>query len=256
VQARDWEAISRGPGRTLWLGDIGDNNAVRDRGLLVHRIAEPDGATNATLPSTRYRLRYEDGPRDAEALLVTPRTGQVLVVEKTYGSTAGVYAADLPLRPGGVVNVLHRVAEVHVPSVTGGDISPDGTRVVLRNYTAAYEWAVSDGDVVAALRRDPVRIALPRTEQGEGITYASDGRSLLTSSEGVGAPVYELRRLGDAATQQRSPSAPDASRSAAAPAPTSSARPEPGTSGWRVPLTAAGVALACALIVTALRRRR
>jgi hypothetical protein len=243
VQARDWEDISRGPGQTLWLADIGDNSSTRDRGLLVHRVAEPTLGGPTTLTPTTYRLRYDDGPKDAEALVVTP-AGRPLIVAKTMGSTAGVYAPDLPLRPGGVVNPLHLVAEVHVPLVTGGDISPDGRRLVLRNYSAAYEWDISGVDVIAALSDDPERIPLPASEQGEGIAYSRDGRSLLTSSEGKGAPVFELRRTGVTSSPAQ-----------AVPTPEPVARRAAG-SGWRVPLTAAGVLLIMAVVATAVRHRR
>jgi len=246
VQARDWEDISGGPGRTLWLGDIGDNSATRDRGLLVHRVPEPTLASPRTLTPTTYRLRYDDGPKDAEALLVTA-AGRPLIVEKTLGTTARVYAPDLPLRPGGAVNLLHVVAEVHVPVVTGGDISPDGHHLVLRNYTAAYEWDIPGDDVIAALADEPTRIALPSTAQGEGIAYSRDSRSLLTSSEGVGAPVYELRRTNrTTASTAASPARPTP--------PPEVARDRPG--GWRLPLTAAGLLLLGGVILTAIRHRR
>ena len=238
MRGRDWEDMSRGPGRTLWLGDIGDNRGVRDRGLLVHRVPEPGPGGGRLTPAT-YRLRYEDGPRDAEALLVT--RDRVLVVEKTLGSSAGVYAVALPLKPGGVVNLLRRVGSAAVPSVTGGDVSPDGTRVVLRNYTAAYEWEVQGGDVVGALRGEPVRVPLPASQQGEGIAYGRDGRSLLTSSEGEAAPVHELRRTAASAAPPPEAALPEPA--------------EPAAPGWRAPLAAAGVALLGALVVTGLRRR-
>jgi hypothetical protein len=195
VQARDWEDISRGPGQTIWLGDIGDNSATRDRGILVHRVAEPDASARGTVrvESVSYRLRYPDGPHDAEALLVHPRTGQLLVVTKAF-SGGRVYAATLPLRTDGP-NVLRLVGSLPIPEITGGDISPDGTRVVLRNYTAAYEWDISGDDVVAALRTEWVRVPLPPAPQGEGISYTRDGHALVVTSEGLGAPVQELRRL-------------------------------------------------------------
>ena len=235
VQARDWEDIERGPGRTLWLADIGDNRAVRDRGVLVHEVAEPTGAS-ATLTAVSYRLRYEDGPHDAEALLLSP-SGRVLIVTKSLAG-AGVYEAPERLAAG-VPNLLRRVGSLDIPEVTAGDVSPDGTRVVLRNYTAAYEWPVRDGDVAAALRAAPERIELPVQEQGEGITYSRDGRSLLVSSEGLDQPVYELD--GD---QAPSPSA--------SPASAVQARDRPPLTA----LSAAALALVALLTALALRAGR
>ena len=40
VMATDWEDIARGPGNSLWIGDIGDNNAMRNE-IAVHRFDEP-----------------------------------------------------------------------------------------------------------------------------------------------------------------------------------------------------------------------
>lgn len=246
VQARDWEDISRGPGRTLWLGDIGDNSSRRTQGVLVHRVPEPGPAEGAVrLRPTTFRLTYADGPHDAEALLVHPRTGQLLIVTKGFLG-GGVYAAPLPLLPS-APNVLRRVGEVGVADVTAGDISPDGSRVVLRSYTTAYEWDVRGDDVVAALGTDPVEIPLPRAPQGEGITYSADGRSLLTSSEGRGAPLQEMRRLVPA----RSP----AGTPGAAKPPPEASDPSGGDSTFLL-LGAGALLAACALAVRRTRARR
>jgi hypothetical protein len=202
VQARDWEDISRGPGHTLWLGDIGDNSGTRVNGLLVHRVQEPAPAEGEVrLTATSYRLRYPDGPHDAEALLVQPRTGQVLIVTKGFAG-ATVYAAPLPLHAA-KPNILAEVGHVSVPQVTAGDISADGSRVVLRNYTAAYEWSVKGDDVAGALEGEPTRIPLPRSPQGEAITYDRDGRSLIVTSEGVGAAVQSVDRVAAASATPR-----------------------------------------------------
>lgn len=190
TDARDWEDLAATTPGTLWVADIGDNRAVRDRGVLVHRVAVPAGSGPRTVTPTSYRLRFEDGPRDAEALLVHPRTGQLLVVEKVLFGGAGVYAAPQPMTAG----TLRRVGEVRVGAVTGGAVSPHGDRVVLRTYTAAFEWAVTGDDLVAALAGTPERVALPASEQGEGIAYDTDGRSWLLSSEGESSPVHRVAR--------------------------------------------------------------
>jgi hypothetical protein len=265
VQARDWEDMARGPdeqGRSsLWLGDIGDNNALRDHGLLVHRVREPvpgDREAVTTEPPTSFRLVYEDGPGDAEGLLVHPRTGRLYVVTKPLAGPAKVYAAPEVLDAEGR-NLLELVAEVPLRAtgtpggpgigglaqllVTAGDISPDGARVALRTYTDLYEWAIEGDDVAAAFDADPVVTPLPETRQGEGLAYAPDGRSVLVSTEGAGAPVHRLT-----AQQQAAPSVQPS-----VPAPAAEREPE-----RRWPLVAAvGVLLALLLLRRgAVRRRR
>lgn len=232
VQARDWEDMARGPdeqGRSsLWLGDIGDNNALRDGGILVHRVREPEPTTRpnvTTEPPTSFRLRYPDGPGDAEALLVHPRTGRLYVVSKPLAGPANVYAAPARLDPGGP-NRLALVASVAFAStgtaggpgigglaqllVTAGDIAPDGSRVALRTYTDLYEWTIEGDDVAGAFAGTPVVTPLPPTRQGEGLTYRSDGSAVLVSSEGERAPVHRLARSAAAAQPGPVPEPPPA----------------------------------------------
>ncbi len=221
VEPRDWEDMARGPdeqGRSsLWLGDIGDNSALRENGLLVHRIAEPEPTERdevTTEPPTSFRLRYPDGPGDAETLLVHPRTGRLYVVSKPLAGTARVYAAPVRLDAGGP-NLLEQVAEAPTQAtgtpggpgigglanhlVTGGDIAPDGSRVALRTYTDVYEWTVPGDDVAAAFDGEPTITPLPARQQGEGLAYAPDGDAVLVSTEGAGSEVdrVPLARAGE-----------------------------------------------------------
>ena len=85
------------------IGDIGDNNAVRENGLLVHRVLEPqptDQAEVTTEPPTSFRLRYPDGPGDAETLLVHPRTGRLYVVTKPLADRVSYALIDRFARKG------------------------------------------------------------------------------------------------------------------------------------------------------------
>ena len=268
VQTRDWEDMARAPdeqGRSsLWLGDIGDNSASRDHGILVHRVPEPevDRARERvrTPPPTSFRLVYPDGPGDAEALMVHPRTGRVYVVSKPLAGPAKVYEGPERLDPA-ARNPLALVAEVGfrptgTPGgpgigglaqllVTAGDIAPDGSRVALRTYTDLYEWTVEGDDVAAALEGEPTVTPLPPTRQGEGLAYAPDGQSVLVSAEGEGAPVHRVVPERPASPEQQ-PSAPGAPGAG----PVEPARP------WPV-VVATGVVLAVLLVVRgAVRRRR
>jgi hypothetical protein len=72
--------------------------------------------------------------------------------------------------------------------VTGGAVSPDGSKVALRTLTDAYEWDVTDGNVVAALTNGTPRITpLPSEDQGDAIAYTPDGASFLTVSNSSSA---------------------------------------------------------------------
>jgi len=190
VQARDWEAIAAGRDErgqpALFVGDVGDNRGTWPS-VAVYRISEPAALRNATVPARRYRLRYPDGPRNAEALLVDPRSNRLYVASKDPVG-GGLYEAPVTLRSD-QVNLLRRVASV--PSwITDGAFSPDGRTFVLRGYLDAYVYTAS------GTRLDS--FSLPAQEQGESVTYTRDGRDLLVGSEGADSPVWRVR-LPDAA---------------------------------------------------------
>ncbi|HEX9107875.1 MAG TPA: hypothetical protein VF832_11615, partial [Longimicrobiales bacterium] len=88
----DWEDIALGPcaaGDCLYIGDIGDNDAVRGE-VQLYRVPEPAPGDAATAPAERLTLVYPDGPRDAEALFVLPDSS-VYIVSKGRKSPVAVY---------------------------------------------------------------------------------------------------------------------------------------------------------------------
>jgi hypothetical protein len=174
----DAEAMSVLPGGDVLVGDIGDNLAGRDS---VELVRLPFG-TDGTVEPTTYELTYPDGSHDAEALLVHPRSGQVLVVAKEF--IGQLYAAPRELSADGS-NELEQIGEDLLPIATDGAFFPDGKHFVLRGYgdAAFYRWP----------SLEPVgEIELPEQEQGEGIAVDDDGTVYL-SSEGVHSDVLELR---------------------------------------------------------------
>ncbi len=210
VDAFDAEDLAPGPNSTLWLADIGDNIGQRER-IVLDRVTEPQlsantAAADVTAPTQRFRFAYPDGPHDAEALLLSPRTGQVVIVTKGLTSRARAYEA--PGRPAASsgpaptdVRRLQAAGEINAPgsggtfgAITGGAVSPDGSVLVLRTYLDAYVYAVPDGDLVAALKTAPRRIDLPAQPQGEAVAFAADGESILLSSEGRRSEILSLRR--------------------------------------------------------------
>ena len=243
VEARDWEAMAAGrdeAGRpALFAGDIGDNLGAWSS-VSVYQVQEPATLRDATLPAKRYELRYADGPRDAEALLVDPRDNRLYVASKEDGG--GLYQAPARLRTDRV-NLLRRIAEVP-PSITDGTFSPDGRAFVLRDYSAAYVFAAPGRQVGA--------FALPLQRQGESITWSPDGDGVLVGSEGPGSEIWRVGLPEEAAAQ-----ATPTSRPRAAPAPPGGGDPA-GASPlrWAFPAVLVVLAGGVALLAGRMRRRR
>ncbi|WP_259404094.1 hypothetical protein [Microbispora sp. H10949] len=189
AEARDWEAIAASvdpaTGRgVLWIGDIGDNLADGGKNgwldVSVYKVVEPRTMADATLRAVRYRFRYADGPRNAEGLMVNPRTGRLYVVSKEFSGS--VYAAPAKLRTDRV-NVLRRVGDAPLMA-TDAAYAPDGSSFVVRTYFSA--------SVYRAPGKPLTRVAMPPLDQAESIAYTGDGLALLTGSEGERSPVYRV----------------------------------------------------------------
>ena len=212
AEARDWEDMAIGPGAAgdaLWLGDIGDNDSERSS-VVVYRVPEPaalaapPGGTAAPLDGAEaFALTYADGPRDAEALLADPRTGDLFVLDKDLaGGPVGAYRlpAGSPAAPAatpGAPLAMARVAEVGLPGgeiVTGASASPDGALLAVRTYTGVYLWDRGPDQTVAeALAGEPCAAPSTLERQGESIAVLPDGRGYVTVSEGEHPPLNAYR---------------------------------------------------------------
>ncbi|MDP9793869.1 hypothetical protein J2S43_002381 [Catenuloplanes nepalensis] len=219
-EPRDTEDVALAPDGTVWVADIGDNGSVRET-IGLWRL---DPGADEPVP---VRYTYPDGARDAEALLLDGDGTPIIVTKDPFA--AGLYTAAGP--DGGA---LREAGSFRIPDsqtanpfgfagryvVTGGAVSPDGTRVVLRTYADAFEFLVTDGDVIKSITGGTAEtIPLPDEPQGEAITYGSDGTSLLTISEGAGPEILRYASV--------------------IPAPVPSPEPAPAAENG-TPLTAAG----------------
>jgi hypothetical protein len=183
IDPYDPEALSRGVddhGRpALFLGDTGDN-AARRKNVSVFRVTEPKTFGHQTIKPTWFRFKYEDGPHDAEALLIDPRDGRLWIATKSLG-TGGLYEAPRKLvTESHGINKLHRVADV--PALTtDGAFLPNG-KFVLRTYTSAFLY-----DAPGKLRQ---QLEMPIQQQAESI--AVDGNRLLVGSEGLHSKILAV----------------------------------------------------------------
>lgn len=206
AQAEDWEdmAVATHAGESwIYGGDIGDNPQTRAE-IVIYRMREPKIALSGTLsalslPCERMTLRYPDGAHDAETLAVSPR-GQILIVSKNP-TASGFYA--VPKFQNGARQTLKKIGEYAFADskntrrfnprlATGGDFSPDGKFLVVTTYTQAHQWKWPAGDLKTIFQNAPRVADLPKLRQAESICYSVDGRSLLVSSEGKHATLWQL----------------------------------------------------------------
>jgi hypothetical protein len=205
----DVEDLARTPDGTLWLSDTGDNQ----KGRLTVALLEMSPQGKVTL----HRLTYPDGQHDTEALIMD-KAGTPYLITKDVLGEARVYRPSGPLASPGPTN-LEKAGTVKIATtdtqggpvgsigsvlVTGGASMADGSVIALRTYTDAYVYAAPDGDVLAALQRNPVRIPLPGEKQGEAIAFDPDG-TLISGSEGVGQPLRAVRGAAASAAQSVAP---------------------------------------------------
>jgi hypothetical protein len=180
----DWEDLAWAKGR-LWVGDTGDNERERSE-IQVYSFPEPSDRNVTSVDATILRLRYEDGPHDAEAMFVDPRDGLLYLIEKQLTEPeSAVYAVPLrEVRPG-EVGVLRLVARVPLSIVTAADLGPAG--IAVRNYFTAlvFPWS-DDRIVVSTLEGKSCPVSLGSSE---AIAQTLDGRALYSISEGVGPPI-------------------------------------------------------------------
>jgi hypothetical protein len=92
-----------------------------------------------------------------------------------------------------------KVGEVTLPAVpngllTGGSASPDGTRVIVCDYSSGYELNLGNGgnfDDIWKLK--PVAVDLGDRKQGESVTFSANGKAIFATSEKKNSPIFEVK---------------------------------------------------------------
>ncbi|WP_030375502.1 esterase-like activity of phytase family protein [Streptomyces rimosus] len=187
---RDVEAISVGPDGNVYVGDIGDNLGGTWNHVWIYRFPEPAQLRDQTVTAAQLTVKYDEGPRDAEAMMVHPKTGRVYIASKKKSGGAALYEGPERLSSRGT-NTFRRIAAID-QWVTDGAFSPDGTRLVLRGYFGAemYRWQ-------GGRPKDIGSVGVPLQMQGESVSFTPDGRTLMFGSEGKSSRVQPVGLSGD-----------------------------------------------------------
>ncbi|MFJ5264316.1 WD40 repeat domain-containing protein [Streptomyces sp. NPDC088387] len=238
---RDVEAISIGPDNQIYVGDIGDNLGGTWDHVWIYQLPEPKELKDRTIRATQYVVKYSDGARDAESLVVHPKTGRVYIVDKN--SEGGrLYEGPAQLSPSGT-NVFRPIADVPDLEATDAALSPDAQHLVVRSYFGAidYDW---NGGKIKKLERLSVPTGFA---QGESVTYTADGKKLMYGAEGEDSPVLPEDAPGASGEGSGSSSGSSGSSSAG----------EDGGGGRNLSVGAGALAVAVVgLLLLGMRRKR
>lgn len=187
----DWEDIAVGPcpaGHCIFVADIGDNDAVRPS-YALYRAPEPSVLNQPDLEAEELPFTYEDGPHNAETLLVHPITGEIAVITKVKSGPSAHYHAPSAWSPGEPV-VFTKGGEIPLlegsPKITSGSVHPEGRGVLLRTYTHLHFFAAAapDEPLGETLSHPPCAIPAAAEMQGEAVSWTATGDGYLTVSEG------------------------------------------------------------------------
>lgn len=195
IQTQNPEDISVGPGPVagknyIYLADIGDNKAAR-ASVVVYRfqepvISNPSSQTEIHISVAdidKITVKYPGGAYNAETILVDPLTKDIAIASKETAKSM-LYTAPYPQSTDTVI-LLRSVLKMPFDLLTSGDISPDGSEILLRNTGGTWYWKRQLGQSIAqALLGQPQKAPFTGTEhQGEGICFAADGSGYYTNTE-------------------------------------------------------------------------
>lgn len=193
----DWEdlcAFRRNDKSYLLIADTGNFRNKRGHGTL-YLVPEPSAGENRPQVEQKVEFQFPDSARDCESVAFDPETNQVLLVEKSFGSTkCQVFALDWP-KPGKYqLHVAQAIGTLELFAATGMDISPDSRRAVVCNYFGATEvYRGESEDWKTAFSRPGKSHSIPGRTQGEAICYGRDGRFLYLTTEGQNSPLFEVQ---------------------------------------------------------------
>ncbi|NIM02228.1 MAG: hypothetical protein GTN89_15025 [Acidobacteria bacterium] len=182
----------------LVIGDVGDNRGLRPFVSLwfVREPAIPDADERQASVAAEWELhfRYEDGPRDCEALAVDEIGKRILLLSKRTDPPV-LYELPLAREEGELeVRVARRIRTVsHIGKPTGLDVSPDGSRAVVQTSRRTYVFDRQPGQAWPEVFLAPAQsIEIPKLSSIEAVTFDRKGHSLFVTREGRPSPLVRI----------------------------------------------------------------
>lgn len=201
-QHRDWEDICVGNynGTSyVFVGIFGDNGCKYKDDYYIYYFKEPEiveGDIEVDVDTIHFG--YPDGVAHNAETLMYDNVEQILyIVDKYDNSDAMGVIYSLPFRTDYEgMQVLTEWTKLgsgeYFMNPTGGDISPDGSKIIVKNEPFMLIWNREEGESVAdAMARRPKQVkAYKKESQGEAIAWLDSTTFYTTSDSDVKEPIY------------------------------------------------------------------
>ena len=215
----DWEdlaAFTYNDTPYILIADVGDNLERREI-VTLYIVKEPRiqparyGKARSVKLEWKIDFRYENAPRDCEAVSVDTKNRRIFLITKR---TVPPMVYQLPLFPsrGPSISTAEKVAELagitkmntsgirfntmlnsfkYAP--TAMDIAPDGLAAAILTYHSVYLFSLTPGeDWVRILSGKAVKVPIPRLYQAEALCFGMKWNHLFFTSEKLPAPLYRM----------------------------------------------------------------
>ena len=190
--------------------------SIEDFEKLKFVRALPFKFTYQNLPPERARDDSDPVKQDCEAMAVDPLTLEIWFVEKVHLNrdrkvVPGVYVLPMPKAQlashanrehgeAATANekltepVARRIGSFPTRYVSGMSFSPDGKKLIVRNYLTAHLYIRPEDKTwqQTVVDQKPLTVALPLQSQGEAICFAADSQHVILTSEGVRKPIWQI----------------------------------------------------------------
>lgn len=212
----DWEDIATGVYNNtnyVFVGAFGDNELDFNDQYYIYYFEEPaitSGTQNVTVNYIRFG--YPDNKaHNTETLMYDNVEQMFYIVDKVKSGICHLYKLPFSTTYGTGVQRLTEVCALGNGSkfnyCTGGDITPDGQWMAIKNKPYVLLWERQGSESLSqTAQRNPVQVmAYQEEEQGESLAWFNDSIFYTTSDSKSNTPIYKYVRAGESGSVDPTP---------------------------------------------------
>lgn len=211
----DWEDICTGVYNNtnyLFVGAIGDNDLAFNDQYYIYYFEEPaitSGTANVTVNIIRYG--YPDNQAHNTETLMYDNVEQMFYIADKADGVCHLYKLPFRTDYGSDIQRLTEVCALGSGSkfklANGGDISPDGRCMAIKNEKYVLLWERQGSESLSTTaQRLPVQVmAYQAEEQGESLAWYNDSIFYTTSDSKKDTPIYKYVRGNNSSTPDPTP---------------------------------------------------